>query len=118
MAGHFQSHQQPRALIREIECPEPVEGLYWVYVLQSEDRKLYVGQSKNLKERLRKHKYGLGSKFTKDHKVPNLVFFEKYTSLESAVARERQIKKWSRAKKIALIQNDIVKLKLLARSNH
>ena len=46
-----------------IECPEPVEGLSFVYLLQTEDGTFYTGQSHNVRERLRKHRLGLASKY-------------------------------------------------------
>jgi putative endonuclease len=68
-------------------------------------------------ERLRKHRYGLGSKFTSDHASPRLVYCEGPMSLDAAVRREAQLKRWSRAKKEALIAGDQARLRALARSN-
>jgi putative endonuclease len=99
-----------------IPSPLPVSGLAWVYILQSADGSFYVGQTINLVERLRKHRYGLGSKHTHDHEVPRLIYCEGPGALDKIVARERQIKGWSRAKKVALIKHDISRLKVLARS--
>jgi len=67
-------------------------------------------------ERLRKHGYGLGSKFTRDHAAPHLVFCEGPMSVEAAVTREAQLKRWSRAKKEALIRGDRLALRHLSRS--
>lgn len=104
----------PNALFQEVECPEPVEGLFFVYITQSIDGALYIGQSVNIKERLRKHKYRIGAKFTKDHPDHRLVYYEKLNTREDAVHRETQLKKWTRAKKNALIAHDIHTLKKLA----
>lgn len=97
--------------------PEPpqVKELAWVYVLQSADGSFYVGQSCNVGERLRKHRLGLGSKHTHDHIELRLVFIEGPFPLIDAVRRERQLKGWSRDKKIALITGDLAKLRTLAR---
>lgn len=102
-------------LFATIPCPNPVPGLCWVYILQSADGSLYIGQTHNLSERLRKHRYGLGSKFTSDHSSPRLVFCEGSMPLDAAVRRETQLKRWSRAKKEALICGDSQALKTLSR---
>ena len=99
-----------------ISVPAGVAGSVWVYLLQSADGSLYVGQSSNLTERLRKHRFGLGSKHTQDHREPRLVYCEGPFTLAEAVTREAQLKRWSRAKKEALVRGDGVALRLMARS--
>jgi putative endonuclease len=100
----------------DIPIPARVDGFAWVYILQTADGALYVGQTRDLGERVRKHGYGLGSKFTADHTSPRLVFCEGPMSLEAAVGREAQLKRWSRLKKEALIRADVGLLKALSRS--
>jgi len=99
-----------------ISCPEPVSGFAWVYILQSADGSLYIGQTRDLAERFRKHRLGLGSKFTEDHQTPRLVYCEGPVPLGDAVTRERQLKRWSRAKKEALIRGDLPVLQALSRA--
>jgi putative endonuclease len=101
----------------EIDCPKRSGGLAWVYILQSADGSLYVGQTVDILERCRKHRLGLGSKHTIDHIRPRLVFWEGPYPLASAVARERQLKRWSLAKKKALILRDATALRILSRSH-
>ncbi|MBI4626539.1 MAG: GIY-YIG nuclease family protein [Verrucomicrobia bacterium] len=60
----------------EVECPQTVPSLAWVYILQSDDDCFYVGYSRDVGERLRKHRYGIGSKHTRDHRGARLVFVE------------------------------------------
>jgi len=100
-----------------IACPDPCPGLCWGYILQSADGTYYVGQTRDLHERLRKHRLGFGSKHTHDRLDPRLVYFESLNDLTAAVQRERQIKGWSRAKKAALIYGDTVVLRQLSQSN-
>lgn len=105
-------------LVRTLPCvefPEAVEGLRFIYVLQSKDGTYYVGQTRDLRERLRKHRLGLGAKHTKDHPGCWLVYWEGPLPPNSAVAREAQLKRWSRAKKEALISGDVRSLAILAR---
>ncbi|MEI6465841.1 MAG: GIY-YIG nuclease family protein [Verrucomicrobiota bacterium] len=99
-----------------IACPESGPGLYWVYILQSADGAYYVGQTSDLRERLRKHRLGLGSKHTHDHVTPQLVYADPLVDLTAAVQRERQLKRWSRSKKAALIRSDFDRLRKLSRS--
>lgn len=99
-----------------VDAPLPRRGDYWVYILESADGALYVGQTSNVPERLRKHRLGLGSKHTLDHPGAVLVYVEGPFPLPSAVAREAQLKRWSRAKKEALIRGDGSALHELSRS--
>ena len=93
-----------------------VVGRAWIYILQTASGAFYVGQSHDVVERLRKHRLGLGSKHTADHKCPILVYYEGPFELVDAVARERQLKGWSRPKKEALIRGDLASLHILSRS--
>jgi len=117
--GFFQSGRLKQNMpdsFSTIACPEPVEGLSYVYILQSTDGTYYVGQTHDLRERLRKHRLGLGAKHTSDHPGCRLVYWEGPFSLIDAVQREAQLKRWSRAKKEALIRGDLLVLKTLSRS--
>jgi putative endonuclease len=100
----------------EIACPKLIEGFAWVYILQSVDGAFYVGHTYNVTERLRKHRFGIGSKFTDDHRGVRLIFVEGPLSHESAVTREAQLKRWSRAKKEALLEGDFNRLHALSQS--
>ena len=99
-----------------VACLAPVPGLAWVYILQSADGSHYLGQRVNLPERLQKHRFGLGSKHTHDHAAPRLIYCEGPLEPNAAVARERQLKRWSRAKKEALVRGDRGALQQLSQS--
>lgn len=78
---------------------------YAVYLLASRPRgTLYVGVTSDLVRRVWEHKQGLVEGFTKRYRVKSLVWFEQTESIEAAIAREKQIKKWNRAWKIELIE--------------
>lgn len=82
-----------------------VERSYAVYLLASRPRgTLYVGVTSDLVRRVWEHKQGLVEGFTKKYQVKSLVWFEQTESIEAAIAREKQIKKWNRAWKISLIE--------------
>ena len=78
---------------------------YFVYVLASKrNGTLYIGITNNLEKRIYEHKNGLVDGFTKEYNVNRLVFFEEVSSVESAIQREKQLKKWNRRWKIGLIE--------------
>lgn len=78
---------------------------YFVYILASKkDGVLYVGVTDNLIRRVFEHKKGLAEGFTEKYWVKKLVYFEETTDVRSAIAREKQIKKWKREWKIELIE--------------
>ena len=76
----------------------------YVYILASGFKHLYVGVTSDLEGRVRKHKDGAypGS-FTDRYNIHQLVYFERFGDIRMAIAREKQLKHWSRKKKIGLI---------------
>ena len=66
---------------------------------------LYIGMTNNLERRVWAHKNGTGSQFTREYKINRLVYFETTTDVNAAIAREKQLKNWSRRKKIKLINS-------------
>ena len=76
-----------------------------VYILASHrNGTLYVGVTSNLVQRIWQHKNNLAEGFTKKYDVHTLVWFEPHETMESAIRREKAIKGWRRAWKIALIE--------------
>lgn len=65
---------------------------------------LYAGVTSNLIQRLYQHREGLIAGFTSDYGIHRLVWFEQHTAMAHAITREKRIKKWNRAWKIALIE--------------
>ena len=78
---------------------------YFVYILTNGDRHtvLYIGVTNDLERRASDHSLGHGSAFAKQYNANKLVYFEAFPDPQSAIAREKQLKNWSRAKKDALI---------------
>jgi len=76
---------------------------YFVYILRSKSGVLYIGITSNLVKRIWEHKHKIVAGFTKKYNVDILVYFELYANPNEAIAREKQLKKWSRKKKIILI---------------
>ena len=79
------------------------DRLFYVYILASKSRVLYIGVTRHLAVRIAQHKAGSYGAFTAKYKIFRLVYFERYHSPTAAIAREKQLKGWIRAKKIALI---------------
>jgi putative endonuclease len=77
---------------------------YHVYIMASASRVLYVGVTNNLLRRVSQHKEKHGSSFTARYCVTEQVYFEAFGYIRDAIAREKQIKGWLRAKKIELIE--------------
>lgn len=78
--------------------------VYCVYILASRSRVLYTGVTSHLLDRVKQHREGLVAGFTSRYRVHRLVYFECFENPKSAIAREKQIKSWNRAKKVALIE--------------
>ena len=78
-----------------------------VYMLASKrGGTLYIGVTGDLVKRVWEHKSDVVEGFTKKHSVHNLVYFELHGDMESAITREKQLKKWNRAWKIELIEEN------------
>ena len=81
--------------------------MYFVYMLtNTNNTTLYIGVTNNLARRVYEHKNQLVSGFTKQYNLHKLVFFESTTDVYAAIAREKQLKGWTRAKKNALIEKE------------
>ena len=82
----------------------PAENRYYVYLLTNwNHRVMYVGVTNDLVRRIYEHKNKLVSGFTEKYNVSKLVYFEETEDVRSALAREKEIKKWRREKKNALV---------------
>jgi putative endonuclease len=82
----------------------PGENQYYVYLLTNWNNKvIYIGITSDLKRRLYEHRNKLIKGFTEKYNVTKLVYFETTTDVKSAIAREKEIKKWRREKKNRLV---------------
>jgi putative endonuclease len=82
-----------------------VERISHVYILASKSGVLYTGVTSNLNTRISQHKEGRIPGFTKKYNVNRLVWLEPHNDIRAAIAREKQIKGLSRAKRVALIES-------------
>ena len=78
----------------------------YVYIITNKKRTvLYIGVTSNLYSRIYEHKSGLGSLFTKKYKCTDLLYYQFFNSIEEAINREKQLKKWKRVWKDELIKS-------------
>jgi putative endonuclease len=79
--------------------------LYYVYILASARRALYIGVTGNFEKRMISHRWRADpDSFTNRYNIVRLVYFEEYTEITQAIAREKQLKSWRRSKKLELIE--------------
>ncbi|MCL5784338.1 MAG: GIY-YIG nuclease family protein [Patescibacteria group bacterium] len=91
------------------------KGKYFVYILRTSSNTLYIGQTNNLEKRLKEHqsKTSKSAKYIKYFDSFQLVYQEDYPTRVEAMRREYQLKHWTKAKKEALISNNLELLKKL-----
>ena len=78
---------------------------YYVYMMTNATGTLYVGVTNDLRRRVFEHKSKSVDGFTKKYNLTSLVFYEETNSVHGALAREKQIKGWRRARKVELIES-------------
>jgi putative endonuclease len=83
----------------------PRQKRYYVYIMSSQGRVLYVGMTGFLNSRILQHKSGETEGFTRRYHITRLVYYEAFRYVNNAIARETEIKKWRRGKKVALIES-------------
>ena len=76
---------------------------YSVYIIASKSRVLYIGVTSNVEQRIYEHKNNLVDGFTKKYRCHRLVYYESFDEVLKAIDREKQLKRWNRAKKVCLI---------------
>jgi len=76
---------------------------YYVYIMTNQSRNLYIGLTNNIRRRVNEHKVVPIEGFTKRYNLKKLVYVESFSDINSAIAREKQMKNWTREKKIILI---------------
>jgi putative endonuclease len=76
---------------------------YYVYIMANKGRMLYVGVTNDLERRVQEHKRREVPGYTRRYGITSLVYYEETNSIQAAIAREKHIKGWLRAKKVALI---------------
>jgi putative endonuclease len=83
----------------------PPDHEYYVYILASRSRTLYIGVTNNLRRRVREHREGIADTFTAKYKIHRLVYYERFEYINNAIAREKYLKHFTREEKITLIES-------------
>ena len=78
---------------------------YFVYIMTNRTGTLYTGVTNDLRRRVWQHKFAHVPGFTDTYHIDRLLYYEATTDVLSAIAREKQIKRWRREKKVALIES-------------
>ena len=86
---------------------------FFVYIVRCSDGSLYVGHTVDVQERVNAHNDGRGASWTACRRPVELLYQETHHSELEAVARERQLKRWTQSKKLALLNDDLLRLKAL-----
>ena len=103
-ASSAREEAPPFAHPSEIRCVHP--RTYWVYILSSQTRVIYVGVTSDIERRLDDHRHGRVPGFTQKYRIRRLVYVEQSGEVHAALAREKQLKGWRRWKKVALIERE------------
>ncbi len=82
------------------------DRIYYAYIVASRSLNFYVGMTNDMFVRIVQHREGRFDGYSKQYNCNRLVWFERFTYVEDAIAREKQVKGWPRAKKIALIRRE------------
>ena len=90
---------------------------FYVYIVRCRDASYYVGHTDDLEKRIADHNSGQLSAYTRKRRPVRLVWLDEFQTREEALAHERQLQGWSRAKKEALIAGNWDRLRLLSRSS-
>ncbi len=83
-----------------------VRRTFYVYIMSSASRTLYIGVTNNLVRRAREHKSKCTAGFTSRYNVDRLVYWTSFTDVRDAISCEKKMKGWTRAKKVALIKTE------------
>jgi putative endonuclease len=80
-----------------------VDHTYFVYIVASRSRSLYIGVTNSLIVRIQQHRDGTHDGHTAKYKIHRLVYFERFAYIDNAIAREKELKGWLRSRKVDLI---------------
>jgi putative endonuclease len=77
---------------------------YYVYIMASRSRVLYTGVTNDLARRVDEHKRGVNAGCTSRYRITRLAYFEEFADIRDAIAREKQVKNWTRTRRVGLVE--------------
>lgn len=77
--------------------------MFYVYILSSRSKVLYIGVTNNIERRMYEHRNKILTGFSAKYNCTKLIYFEEFNNVKEAITREKQLKKWNRSKKINII---------------
>jgi putative endonuclease len=89
----------------DVEVVMRDERRYFVYIMTNPSRTLYTGLTNSIRRRVREHKLKLTPGFSTKYNITRLVYFETFEDVRNPIEREKQVKAWTRAKRVALIES-------------
>jgi putative endonuclease len=92
-------------ILRKAKWIKAMQREYYVYIMSNVSRTLYIGVTNDLERRVWEHKGKTKTGFTSRYNITLLVYIESYDGPSDAIAREKQLKRWSRSKKLAMIDS-------------
>ena len=87
----------------------------FMYILECHDRTLYVGSTWDLDRRVAQYQAGEGAAYTRTRLPVRVIYYEYFDRVENAFAREKQVQRWGRAKRLALVKGHTERLNALSR---
>jgi putative endonuclease len=87
--------------------------MWYVYILETKDGRLYTGTTNDIPRRMDEHKEGRGARFTRSFRFKGLLYTEEHPTKSAALKREKQVQGWTRREKLALIKGDLNQPKAL-----
>jgi putative endonuclease len=102
--GLWPPQKRDNIVHRDLRGASTMPHTYFVYILASHSRVIYTGVTRDLAGRVWRHRQRVGNSFTARYNVTTLVWYQTTDDVRSAIAREKQIKGWSRAKRVGLIE--------------
>ncbi|MBC8472764.1 MAG: GIY-YIG nuclease family protein [Planctomycetes bacterium] len=84
----------------------PRKKTYYIYIMTNQSRNFYIGVTNNIRRRVNEHKVGPTEGFTKRYNLKKHIYVETFSDVDSAIAREKQMKNRTRKKKIILINKE------------
>jgi putative endonuclease len=88
----------------QLRSPMALWRQFFVYIISSRSKALYIGVTNNLERRVQEHKSGVTPGFAARYHIASLIYFEEFQDVRDAIAREKQLKAWRREKKVKLIE--------------